>query len=540
MRRPIPRRPPNGEEPPEAQAENLTRDKISLPRGNRMMAPAEEVPKILLPISGKYVSKFGEELGEILRDKNFYTLAGSMVWFKYNEERGVEELDIMEAYTFRSVIEKYCRPYVFNIKRKMNVCKTMSFDIAKSTLVCPDFLGGLRLLSAINNIQLPTKEDEMSHIELLPEGYDPKTHILTLSTLRYDLNMPVKEARAFIRQLYEEFPYEQTTREHSITVSVAAMLTLYCRHLLPSHALRPIFVWDANRTGAGKTLCAKIAMIPVLGHCPIGTLPNDEAEIRKNIATAVKTGASILCYDNVRCHVESSALESLTTSSEFRDRQLGSNTDIMRRHGLTVLMTGNGCTFSPDLRRRMFISTLFLQGRAEGRQIKRPLSEEMLMKLRPKMLSALWALVRSWDEAGMPVPRTQDNNLVEWSQNVGGILEHNGFMDLYDTKGVGSVYGGDDHPTADMSTAQDRQDLERLVMLMQPGMYYRMLHIVQLAAKNGLFQRITPEGKNKTIGVLISRWKGRIIGNRRLDVIEDPTTRSRNQYVVREVEEARS
>jgi hypothetical protein len=495
---------------------------------------AEEIPMILLPISGKYVSKFGEELGGILRDKNFYTLAGSMVWFKYNDERSVEELDIMEAYTFRSVIEKYCRPYVFNIKRKMNVCKTMSFDIAKSTLVCPDFLGGLRLLSAINNIQLPTKGDEMSRIELLPEGYDPKTHILTLSTLRYDLNMPVKEARAFIRQLYEEFPYEQTTREHSITVSVAAMLTLYCRHLLPSHALRPIFVWDANRTGAGKTLCAKIAMIPVLGHCPIGTLPNDEAEIRKNIATAVKTGASILCYDNVRCHVESSALESLTTSSEFRDRQLGSNTNIMRRHGLTVLMTGNGCTFSPDLRRRMFIATLFLRGRAEGRQFKRPLSEEILMKLRPKMLSALWALVRSWDEAGMPPPERQDNNLVEWSQNVGGILEHNGFMDLYDIPGMESVYGGDDHLTATMSTAQDREDVKQLIMLMQTGMYYGMREIAKIAIENNLFKNISPEGKTRAIGIQLSRWGGRIVGARQLILIDNPK-RSRKLYVVREV-----
>jgi hypothetical protein len=74
-------------------------------------------------------------------------------------------------------------------------------------------------------------------------------------------------------------------------------------------------------------------------------------------------------------------------------------------NNVTVLITGNGCTVSPDIRRRSLFVELFMeQERAEDRKFKRILDDGEFLAMRPRILAALWALVREWDAAGRPKP----------------------------------------------------------------------------------------------------------------------------------------
>ena len=57
--------------------------------------------------------------------------------------------------------------------------------------------------------------------------------------------------------------------------------SVYLRLLIGSDTPKPTFLYTATSEGAGKTLLAKLAIIPMLGLCPAGTVPTKEEEWRK-------------------------------------------------------------------------------------------------------------------------------------------------------------------------------------------------------------------------------------------------------------------
>jgi len=497
---------------------------------------------ILLPTSNKYISKFGAELGVILRP-HYFTQNGRMVRLKDNDERHVQEIASMEVNMFRTAIERYCQPFIYDKRQKKKVHRTMSMDIASATLACEDMLDKLRPIAALNHIRLPVLRPS-GVIELLPEGYDEESGVMTLTTKKaeYAQDWTPEKAKAYLLDLLSEFPYTEDDKEHSITVSVASMLTLFCRHILPPDIERPNFLWDANRPGAGKTLGVKLAIIPILGYCPAGTLPPDESEIRKTITTVIRSGAPVLFFDNVKSHINSSGIESLTTSSDYRDRILGTNTEVNRSHGVTVFVTGNGCTFSDDFRRRTFMVSLFLpKGVTEDRFIRNPLNKEKILEIRPEILASQYGLLQHWYKAGMPKPLRSHDTFIRWSEVINGILEYNGFMRLQETQAKPRV--GDELVQAKIIEEpawqqQTQHDLEKLIMAMKPGFFYRMENLSQIIEKNHLFEGMSKQGRTKTVGVLLGKWKGRIIGSRKLTII-DNNNRGRKDYLVTEVQPAK-
>ena len=67
----------------------------------------------------------------------------------------------------------------------------------------------------------------------------------------------------FLRQLFNEFCFNDNDSERATSVAVAAMLTLFVSHIIPRGALRPGFLYTANAEGSGKTLLARLAIVHV-------------------------------------------------------------------------------------------------------------------------------------------------------------------------------------------------------------------------------------------------------------------------------------
>src|SRR4029077_12213002 len=148
----------------------------------------------------------------------------------------------------------------------------------------------------------------------------------------------------------------------------------------------------------------------------------------KVLDSAILDKSPILFLDNIKGHLSSAELEAAITSTKRRGRLLGSNRQFEAENRTTVFITGNNATFSPDLRRRVLAIELFLsEAKPEDRIIRFPLDENRLLSLRPKILSALWALIRSWHQAGEPKPKVEHGTFRSWSLVIGGILEHAGF-----------------------------------------------------------------------------------------------------------------
>jgi hypothetical protein len=289
-------------------------------------------------------------------------------------------------------------------------------------------------------------------------------------------------------------------------VVIAAGLTLYAKHLLKRPAIRPNFLASANSGGAGKTLLWKIPIIALGGRAPAGTVPKDEDEMRKLIGAAALSGSPALFLDNVKGHLSSASLEALTTSPVTQFRLLGQNKLIEAEHGLTVFITANDATFSPDLRRRTLAVELFLSDlHPESRPIKHPLDDAELIKLRPSILGGFYAFVRHWDAQGRPRPKQINQSFAAWSEVVGGILE-------------ACNYVSPCAPSKSHGLAGDRDliDMERLADNMVVNKAYEFAGLVELAQHHRCFEWIIGDtgdeldrAARKVFGELLKRFLGR-------------------------------
>ena len=233
--------------------------------------------------------------------------------------------------------------------------------------------------------------------------------------------------------------------------------------------------------------------------------------------------------DNIKGHLSSGELEAAITSTMRRGRLLGGNTQFEAENRTTVFITGNNATFSPDLRRRVLAIELFLpEAKPEDRTIHFPLDENRLFSLRPQILSALWALIRLWHQAGEPKPKVEHSTFRSWSLTIGGILEHAGFV----SPSLPSV----------IATGGDTQtrDMERLVGAMNPAHEYKFAELIKLAHNNSLFARLIPEegemdqAHKQRLSLLIRKYVGRTFAAKlRFDLVGD--TRKTERFVVTEL-----
>ena len=182
-------------------------------------------------------------------------------------------------------------------------------------------------------------------------------------------------------------------------------------------------------------------------------------------------------------HISSGALESLLTAHHITGRVLGRSENVSLENMMTVFITGNGASISPDLRRRVLqIELRLLEARAEDRIIKNPLNDATIIGYRSAILSALWSITLDWERASQPLSTTRLNSYESWSEVIGGILEHAGFVSPCLRNPAAS--SGD----------RDTIEMIKLVDVMTPKREYKFTDIVELAQTLELFERVVGDG----------------------------------------------
>ena len=323
--------------------------------------------------------------------------------------------------------------------------------------------------------------------------------------------MPLAEAVAFFEDLLSEFPFAEDGGR-SKAVAIAAILSVFCTALLPADATKPAFLYVANSEGSGKTTLAKLAaLVAQGGDAPVEAAPADEAEWQKKLLSLVISGRRVMVLDNLKGHLASAAFEAYLTSSHFSGRVLGGNTEFCGEAGAAVLLTGNGVTTSPDLRRRTLLCELFSPLlRPEDRVYKKSLDPVRIKELRPQVLAACWGLVAAWDSAGRPGATLTSASFGRWGDAVGGVVEHAGWpCPLAAPK----VTAAGDTDATDIATLPDVLDLDDM---------RSFASLAELCENAGLFEAVTSDkdfgGQSLTpaarsaFGRLLKRFDGRVIG----------------------------
>jgi hypothetical protein len=445
-----------------------------------------ELPKIRLPGDNRLLSKFGDECGRILKSCGLYQRGG--IAMIVNDER--DGLEVITSSMLRTLVERHLVCY--RVRKTsggkwIRFLRTMNADDALGVLNSKQFLSHLPKVDRIATTRLPIMR-ENNRIELLPNGYDAKSRTLTLSQCEYDETLPLQKAIETIDDLYSEFPFADSGR--SKAVAVAAAGGVYGMSLIDRKSLRPVFIIVANAEGAGKTLLAMCAISPTHGETRIDIILNDHTEIEKKLLSALIAARPYILFDNVKGHLNSPPLEAFTTSVRYSGRILGVSKMFDGENLMTVFITGNGCTISPDLRRRsLFEELLMEEERAEERKFRRILDQGTLLELRPQILAALWAFIREWDKAGRPPSSRLHNAFPRWSQIIGGIVEFAGYGCPFEAAEIESgadLAGADMHQLVKL-LAESRELIEEPVT-------FTFNELVECSQKHGFFEWLVGDG----------------------------------------------
>jgi hypothetical protein len=470
------------------------------------------LPKVQLPGDDRLLSAFAADIAEILKHCGLYQRGG--VAFIVNQQ--LDGLEVVTPALLRTLAEKYL--VCFRVRQSgqnmISLARTMTSEDAQGVLSAQQFLSRLPKVARIATARLPVMRIN-GVIELLPDGHDQESLTLTLPQCDYDVALPMSAATEVINGLLAEFPFGDDGRSKAVAVS--AMVGLFGAALLGTRALRPVFIYLANAEGAGKTLLAKCAISPTHGLVKTDGDLKDKSETAKELLAAVIETRPYILFDNCKRHLDSPYLEAFVSSVIWSGRILGVSKMFSGENLMTVFVTGNGCTVSPDMRRRSLFVELFMEDeRAEDRSFKRVLDDGVLLAMRPRILAALWALVREWDAAGRPKPTRAHTAFPRWAEIIGGIVEFAGYGCPLETAEIPSA--------ADI----DGADMRELVKKLDGSEPAKFDQLVDLMRELGLFERIIGSGDDvalkppdkSMLGKLLKRYDGRVFGGGRRFVVD--------------------
>ncbi len=461
------------------------------------------MPALRLPGDGRLISDFADELGELLNGHGILNRKGAAFTIDHEGQR----LKIADAVWLRTWVEDQVVPFRKHFSEKsgeIKIVKSMSKDTAQAVLGSPQFLARLPLVERFHPCPMPWLRDT-GKIELLPPGLDKVSRTYTVDPGFPIDALPFCEAKAEIEARLAEFPWTEDGGR-SKAVAIAAMLTTFAGGLLPARSTKPVFIYSANAEGSGKTTLAQLAGMPYL-DVPAEGAPDNETEWQKKLLSLVISGRRLVLLDNLKGHLNSPSLESYTTSATFSGRILGVSREFTGEAGATILITGNGLTFSPDLRRRSLMVELFMpELRSEDRTFHHRISTATISARRPKILSALWGLVRAWDNGGRPPASRMNTSFPEWCETIGGIVEFAGWGC---PTAPAQIEGMGDTDTADFAT---------LAAAMKLGTRYEFEELSNMIEELGLFEHITTDREStdalsrrakKRLSTIFGRYDGR-------------------------------
>jgi putative DNA primase/helicase len=460
-----------------------------------------DLPKVVLTGDNRLLSHLACDLGRELR-AHLYQHSGEVVMV---DGRSIHVLAVQE---FRTYAERYVICTRMKKGGLLQVGTSMNESEARGVLASHQFKDCLRPLKKVSTCRLPVIRAN-GRLELLSEGYDSESQIFTHSEVEYREDLSIVDALSILDDLFGEFRFRDGGR--SKAVAVAALIGLYAFHLLSEGALRPAFTITKNAEGAGAGTLAACVIVPALGYLPIGTMPDEDGEMRKLLLACVREAQPVLMLDNVKGRVGLPSLEGFLTATVYSGRILGSNETLEAPNLTTVFITANGATLSPDMRRRTLFIELHLEvERAEDRVFKRPLDEAVLKKMRPDVLAACWSLVRHWDAKGRPSPSRSHSAFPEWARIIGGIAECAGFECPLATANVS------------VDADEDGADMQTLVAAMarSKGRVFKGEDLIRICREQGVFVGLVGLGvaaemtkaQNSAFGYMLKRYDNRAVG----------------------------
>jgi len=173
------------------------------------------------------------------------------------------------------------------------------------------------------------------------------------------------------------------------------------------------------------------------------SLPQDDAEKRKLLTSALREDAGVLIFDNVTDHVGGPVLEAFLTAPIWTDRILGSSQTISLPNQSILIVTSNNATISGDTSRRTLVARLAPQNEMpELRRFRIPHLIEHAKQSRRDLLIAAIRILQWHSQRGMPPPNRPlppFGSYEGWSTTIRHALVNAGVPDPVETNDLARV-----------------------------------------------------------------------------------------------------
>jgi hypothetical protein len=291
---------------------------------------------------------------------------------------------------------------------------------------------GLRPIEGITEI--PTLRPDGSLIST--PGYDEDTGLWYAPNGVFPPvpENPTKEdaqrAVVLLGSVVTNFPFAGATdkeKRDQKSVWLAALLTPMARWAIDGPC--PMFLFDANCPGTGKTkLCDIIAVFVTGREMPRADCPDDQVELAKQVFAIAMQGDRFLLFDNVETGsaIGGPVLDRLLTARTVQGRILGYSQMPVLPFNAVIYATGNNLGLRGDALRRIVDCRLeTTEQRPEERQdfqlgidcpcgCKGDLLNH-IKQIRPELVSAALTILRAYVVAGCPDQKLTPMDYPAWS-----------------------------------------------------------------------------------------------------------------------------
>ncbi len=389
-----------------------------------------KLPMIENPRDGRLITDFIEDCVKLIKPKQimFFQQDSNEIVQLINN-KGNLILSKIDSQTFVTLLEKYMIPYVYNSKKEKKIPRTLPDSNAKIILASNLIKESLDPIEKLLDVPLPIiYENKLTFVK---HGYDNrfKSWLPPNSPKIINPNMTLEEANKIFDNLLGDFCF---TESQDRVNAIAGLITPFLKGLSEREDKiydfkSPLWIYQANRERAGKDCLAGITGMLYEGIArvedPISA--TSEEELSKKIVSSLLAGKKIYHSANNRDKLINAVFESATTSNVFSGRRLGKSEQLSLDNYMEYSISANiGFVYTPDIENRSRKIGLFLAMENPNDRVFTHLNlHEWVLKNRGNILSAIYTLIKIWDEKGRPKGTLPFASFPEWAEICGGVME---------------------------------------------------------------------------------------------------------------------
>ena len=366
--------------------------------------------------------------------------------------------------------------------------------------------------------------------------YAPDPTMGALSEIETD-EWDVYAARAILEEAFGDFCYAD---DSGCTNALAFAITPFVREMIPGPV--PAMAALAHEVGTGKTLLAKMTMLPGCGSVPASAEPKDHEEWRKTLTAALLEAPSVIWYDNLRHRLDAGPLAAVLTAERFGDRVLGHSRRVESAVRNLWILTANNLDLSTELARRSV--PVFLDANVE-----RPWERDKSAFRHPDLLDwgqrnraqLVWACLvlcksalEAWEEGWGYVPVLDRTlaNYERWAEVVGHILAWHGYTGFLGN--VARLYDSADEEHQEVRAFIEAWHARTTEPLTAAGLLMEIGRLDAADLRDALpsdLQGLAPDKLRAKLPYFLRANRGRVFGGLRLERLEDPGKRTAAAWV---------